>query len=47
VEAPPGEHQVRLAFVMPVENRVGWVLAGISLLALAALAAQGVRERKP
>jgi hypothetical protein len=47
VEAPPGEHQIRLAFVMPAENRVGWVLAGISLLLLAALVARGVRERKP
>ena len=46
VEAPPGVHQVRLAFVMPVENRVGWVLAGISLLALAALAADSRRTRK-
>ena len=46
VEAPPGEHQVRLAFVMPFENRVGWVLTGISLLLLAALA-QGMRARKP
>ena len=34
--APPGEHQIRLAFVMPFENRVGWVLTGISLLLLAA-----------
>jgi hypothetical protein len=47
VEAPPGEHQVRLAFVMPAENRVGWVLAGLSLLFLVALAAQGMRARKP
>jgi uncharacterized membrane protein len=38
---------VRLAFVMPVENRVGWVLTGITLLLLAALAAQGLRARKP
>ena len=37
VEAPPGEHQVRLAFVMPLENRVGWLLTGLSLLFLAAL----------
>jgi hypothetical protein len=47
VEAPPGENQIRLAFVMPFENRVGWVLTGISLLLLAALASQGVRTRKP
>jgi hypothetical protein len=46
VEAPPGEHQIRLAFVTPAENRVGWVPTGISLLLLAALAAQGRRARK-
>ena len=45
VEAPPGEDQVRLAFVMPAENRVGWALAGISLLLLAGLAAQAIRTR--
>jgi hypothetical protein len=37
IEAPPGQHQVRLAFVMPFENRVGWALTGISLLFLAVL----------
>ena len=37
VEAPTGESQIRLAFVMPTENRVGWVLTGISLLILAVL----------
>jgi hypothetical protein len=47
VGAPPGEDRVRLAFVMPAENRVGWVIAGISLLLLAALATQAVRPRKP
>ena len=47
VEAPPGEHQVRLAFAMPFENRVGWVLTGISLLLLGLLAAQAMRPRKP
>jgi hypothetical protein len=37
VEAPPGEDQIRLAFLMPTENRVGWALTGIALLLLAAL----------
>jgi len=45
VEAPPGEHQIRLAFVMPAENRVGWALTGISLLLLAALLAQTLWRR--
>jgi hypothetical protein len=47
VEAPPGEHQIRLAFVMPAENRVGWALTATSLLLLAALAAQAIRTRRP
>jgi hypothetical protein len=47
VGAPPGEDQIRLAFVMPFENRVGWVLTGISLLLLMALAAKAMRPRKP
>jgi hypothetical protein len=46
VEAPPGEQQIRLAFVMPGENRVGWVLFGVSLLLVAALAAGAMRVRK-
>jgi hypothetical protein len=47
VEAPPGERQIRLAFVMPVENRVGWLLTGVSLLLLAGLMVQDLRARKP
>jgi uncharacterized membrane protein YfhO len=47
VEAPPGEHQIRLAFVTPAENRVGWVLTGISLLVLAGLIWPGARGQGP
>ena len=46
VAAPPGERQVRLAFLMPAENRVGWVLTAISLLLLALLAAHAMPLRK-
>jgi hypothetical protein len=46
VGAPPGEDQIRLAFVMPFENRVGWVLTGISLLLLGLLAADAMPLRK-
>jgi hypothetical protein len=46
VETPPGEHQIRLAFLMPAENRVGWVLTGFSLLLLALLAADAMPLRK-
>ena len=46
VEAPPSERQIRLAFVMPVENRMGWVLTAVSLLLLAVLAADAMPLRK-
>jgi hypothetical protein len=46
VAAPPGERQVRLAFLMPAENRVGWALTAISLLLLALLAAHAMPLRK-
>jgi hypothetical protein len=34
VDAPPGDRDIRLVFGMPFENRVGWVLTGISLAVL-------------
>ncbi len=45
VDAPPGDREIRLAFPMPLENRVGWTLTGISLALLAWLFAR--RERTP
>jgi hypothetical protein len=44
VDAPPGDRTVRLEFVMPLENRVGWGLTFLTVLALAGLAMRG---RKP
>jgi hypothetical protein len=38
VDPPPGDRTVRLEFVMPLENRVGWALTALALLALAGLA---------
>jgi hypothetical protein len=43
VDPLPGDRTVRLEFVMPLENRVGWTLTGLTLLALAILAIR--RER--
>jgi hypothetical protein len=43
VDPPAGDRTVRLAFVMPLENRVGWGLTGLTLIALAVLAIR--RER--
>jgi hypothetical protein len=47
VDASPGEREIRLVFVTPLENRVGWALTAISVLLLAALAAQAIRTREP
>jgi hypothetical protein len=38
VDPPAGDRTVRLEFAMPLENRVGWGLTGITLIALAVLA---------
>jgi hypothetical protein len=38
VAPPPGDRTVRLEFAMPLENRVGWGLTGLTLIALATLA---------
>jgi hypothetical protein len=34
VDAPPGDGEIRLVFAMPLENRVGWALTGLSLAVL-------------
>jgi len=34
VDAPPGDDEIRLVFVTPLENRVGWALTAISVLLL-------------
>ena len=48
VDAPPGDREVYLAFITPLENQVGRALTLLSILALAALAYLGVRaERRP
>jgi hypothetical protein len=45
VDAPPGDREIRLVFRMPLENRVGWVLTGISLAVLAGLFLELERSR--
>jgi len=53
VDPPPGDRAIRLEFAMPLENRVGWGVTAVSLLALAGLflrSAPGrvrVRVREP
>jgi len=43
IDAPPGDHQIRLAFMTPLENKIGRVLTGLSLLAMLALVWFGAR----
>jgi hypothetical protein len=31
IDAPPGEQDIRFVFEMPLENRIGWLLTGLSL----------------
>jgi hypothetical protein len=47
VDPPPGDRVIRLEFAMPLENRVGWGLTAVSLLALAGLFLRGARVRLP
>lgn len=44
IDAPPGEHQIRLAFLTPLENKIGRVLTALSLLAVVALFALGAKS---
>jgi uncharacterized membrane protein YfhO len=43
IDPPPGDPTIRMEFVMPLENRIGWGLTILSLLALAGLVIR--RER--
>ena len=45
IDAPPGDQEICLAFVTPLENQVGRVVTGITLLALLALLVPSLRER--
>jgi hypothetical protein len=38
IDPPPGDRTIRLEFTMPFENRVGWGLTGLTVIALGALA---------
>jgi hypothetical protein len=49
VDPPPGDRTVRLEFPMPLENRVGWGLTGLTLIALAILSLKspgGIRKER-
>jgi hypothetical protein len=46
VDAPPGDGDITLAFVTPLENRVGRVVTVISILLVIALVVLGVRRER-
>jgi len=46
VDAPPGDSTVRLEFVMPLENRVGWGVSVFTMIALAAFAIRAAARRE-
>jgi uncharacterized membrane protein YfhO len=46
IDAPPGEHDLRLVFTTPLENIVGRVLTVIALIVAAWLATTGLRARE-
>jgi hypothetical protein len=46
IDAPPGEQDIAIAFVTPLENRVGRVLTALTLLVILALTAIGIREER-
>jgi hypothetical protein len=37
VDVPPGAHVIRMRFETPLENRVGWIVTGLTLLVTAGL----------
>ena len=47
IDAPPGDQGIRLIFETPFENRIGWVLTVLSLLAAAFLLGAGLRPAPP
>jgi len=46
LEAPPGEHHIRLVFELPLENQIGRVLTALSATVLAGLFWLGIRRRE-
>jgi hypothetical protein len=46
IDAPPGDHEIAVAFVTPLENIVGRVVTVLTLLAIAALLGLGLRKER-
>jgi uncharacterized membrane protein YfhO len=46
IDAPPGEHELTIAFLTPLENKVGRVLTLISVLIIVMLFWSGIRRER-
>jgi hypothetical protein len=46
IDAPPWAHDVTLVFITPLENQVGRILTGLSVVAILALFASAMREER-
>ncbi len=46
IEAPPGAQDIRLVFELPLENRVGRIVSGVSAAAVVGLLAAGRRRKE-
>ncbi len=45
IDPPPGTQEIQLRFMTPLENQLGRLLSGLSVLAILGLGAWGIRER--
>lgn len=46
IDAPPGHHEIAIAFLTPLENKVGWVLTLLTLATVLALFWIGLRRER-
>lgn len=46
IDAPPGDHDIRLVFELPLENYIGRILSGISGIVLIGLLVAGARRKE-
>jgi hypothetical protein len=45
IDAPPGDREIELEFLTPLENKVGRVVTGLTVLGLLGLCWMGRRKR--
>jgi uncharacterized protein (TIGR03437 family) len=47
IDAPPGAHTIHLHFETPLENRIGWIITGMTCFIAAIMTKWGRRFRRP